>query len=377
MTMLALPSCESEDVEDQNPTTTDTNTDDDTNSDSGDTADDVTLETIDITFFKHLKQAFDLVDQNEIWLGYDMSTQPQYYIYKDANGNPKRGYLVNPQDVPSSATKIVGDNASGLDLYRYDEQITAANTELANGNELYSFDFIVNTKKYYLQKYTDTEVTSNNELSVGVAIHEIFHVYQFNKWPFTENTIQDQNNYPLEQDLLALQILNLYVTGKMPTETNTDNIQKYLEMYVAIRSKEIETDTSTEQFVKNMANEQEKGEGTAFYVERITGSQIESAYVADFSDVGILDFIDGSANEVRNFFAFGIWYKSGGSVIHMLKSLNVANIETQIESGKTPFDIANEYTNLTQAQKAARLQEAKDEFNWNSIYTQAGQLSSL
>ena len=201
----------------------------------------------------------------------------------------------------------------------------------------------------------------------------MFHVYQ-NNWTSVTGALQDEANYPINKDLLALQLLTSEISKKMPNETDADQIQKYLEMYVAIRTKEMEIDPSSQLLVKNMANSQEHTEGTAKYVEAIVSLNTISGFTIDFG--GQESSTIQSNSSVREHFAFGIWYDTGAAVTYMLEKKGL-DFEADAEDGMTLYDIAKSTVNLTQAQLDTKLQDAKNEFDWSAIETEAQRLVDL
>ena len=160
----------------------------------------------------------------------------------------------------------------------------------------------------------------------------------------------------------------------MPTLTNKSEIKEYLKMYVAIRNKEMSIDPTPNAMVKNMANEQEKGEGTAKFIEVMNSYKIIPDYSTAFGIDNFSSF--QTKKDMRSYFAFGIWYDTGAAVSHMLKNQE-AEIEEQIKAGKTLFGIAKPHLNLSTAQEAAALQAAKSEFNWANIEAEALRLTQL
>ena len=63
------------------------------------------VQNIDKTFLAQIKKSAQEFDKNTIWKGYDFSSQPMYFIYRDANKKPLRGYLINPKKEISGAEK--------------------------------------------------------------------------------------------------------------------------------------------------------------------------------------------------------------------------------------------------------------------------------
>ncbi len=358
-----ISSCSSDDDAVPNPNAVDSNTPDVT-----------TVQNIDKELFGLLKKAGDEFDKNEIWKGYTFSATPMYFIYRDANKKPLRAFLIAPGKMIKEAIKINDKDNQGLDVYRYDNAMIKANNAIKGGNDAFDFDFIIDGIKFYTQIYTDNEVKDKIDNSMHLATHEVFHKYQFAKWELILGSVQSEENYPITEELLALQILTTKIAEKMPKETNKATIKKYLEMYVAIRNKEIAIDVSPEKYVKNMANAQEHGEGTAKYIETMVSYKIIPDFKEQFIGMALEDIED--KEEVRENFAWNIWYDTGAAVCYMLINQGV-EIAKDVESGKTVYDIAKKHVNLSSSDMVLRLEQAKNEFNWVEIQNEAKRLSRL
>lgn len=331
----------------------------------------VSVTDTDRTLFKQVKQAGDIYDQNTIWNGFDFSKRGMYYVWRDASGEAARGYVINAHQEISGATKIEGDQAEGLSVYRYDAPLAAAQSSLKSGNDAFEFTFNINGGKYYLQAYTDASVMDNANGAILLATHEMFHVFQESWVSFG---IQDEHNYPINKDLLALQMLTARIAEKFPAETDKAVIRKYLQMYVAIREQEMSLDPSADKLVENMANAQENFEGTARYVEYEMAKQVLSGFNRPFSQEDFSSI--STADEVRQTFAFGIWYGTGSAVTYMIDNLT-DNIETECIKGVSLYDQASSLLNMSTSEKATALEAAKGEFNWTNITAEAERLAKL
>lgn len=331
------------------------------------------LEEIDKTFVAHIKHAEDETAKNTIWRGYDYSTFPQYFIYRDKNKQTKRGLLINPHKTISGATRITDATAKDVAVFRYDAEMAKLSDDLKKGNDLFTFSYKVSGSGYYGQVYDDEGIAYNGSSSIELAVHEVFHKYQ-DKWKSASGHVQDEANYPINNQLLPLQLLTMEIAKRLPAETNQATLDDYLAMYVAIRSEEIKLDTSPKKLVKNMANWQENYEGTAKYVEYMVSKDLFSDFAKSFEVTSTESM--KTKSDMRGYFAWGIWYYTGASVTHLLKSKGV-NVEAAVEEGKTLYDLASETLNLTDAQKAVALQKAKDVFGWSNLVTESNRLLAL
>lgn len=327
---------------------------------------------IDRTFFKQIKEAGDIYDKNEIWNGYDFSKRTMYYIFKDANGKPQKGFLINPHREVSGAIKVEGDLAEGLTVYQYDAVIDDAEATLKKGNGEYDFDYVIDGGKYYLQSYTDASITDILNGSIVLSAHEQFHQYQFDHW--THFGKQDEDNYPLTADLIALQILTMKIAEKLPAEQDQNKIREYLKMYVAIRDQEMEFDPSADKLVRNMANAQETFEGSARFIEYSAANEIINGFDPQFSSGGTSSL--STKSDVRFQFAFGIWYGTGAATAYMISTLT-NNIESETAKGISFYDQAVSLLDLNDTEKESALNAAKTEFNWTEISAEASRLMAL
>jgi len=318
-------------------------------------------EAIGETLFEHLKFANE--QSETIWKGYDYSSFPKYFILQeDEDSEPQLGYLVDPGEEIEGADKIPDDKSHGLNVFRFDEKIKDANRQLGRGNKFFDFEYEIGSHNHYLQIFNEKEVAFG--LTSEIAIHEVFHIFQFAEWELPDGFIQDFDNYPINSDLLPLQMLLTEIARKMPKEIDKDNIKKYLSMYIAIRSKEMALDPTEKELVRNMANPQETGEGTAKYVDYSFSSQLFSRMdsYAQFDDFKVITSKDHS----RYFFGWGIWYETGAAVTYMLKQLGVP-LEEELKTGKTLYEVAENLLNLSDEEKESFLAQAKTEFEFDSI----------
>ncbi|OJJ21313.1 hypothetical protein BKI52_12175 [marine bacterium AO1-C] len=329
----------------------------------------------DKVFFAQLKKAGDEFAKGDIWQGYNFDKMPMYFIYRDADGTPTRGYVVNPAQVIFGAEKLSDAEGQGLNIYRYDLKMVHANNQLKAGNDFFDFYYNIDGVDYYLQAYDDEQIA--NDWAITFAVHECFHIFQRADWNPNPGIIFDRENYPLNADLLSYQLLLLKIAEKMPKETDQTKIRGYLEMYVALREEEMKIDPTSAKLVTFMANNQEEREGTARYIEHLIKSRILPNYTTNrpsFSSINLAQLT--IQQQVRQAFGFSIWYGTGAAVIYMLANQGV-DIEAQIQSNKNVYEVAVDHLNLTDAQKTAALNQAKVEFDWANIQQEAARLMAL
>jgi len=333
-------------------------------------------ETVDESFFERLNKVGEEYKKNDIWKGYDFASMPQYLIYTtgaEGKETAVRAFLLNPPKPIEDAKELQAKENKGLKVYRYDKVMEQGLDVLKKGNGFYDFDFVIEGQKFYLQLYKDNHAQGHED--VALNIHENFHSFQ-NSWDFVPGFLQDQANYPLTKDLIALQLLTLQVLKGLPQDAlSKDKAMDLVKQYVAIRSREITLDPSATKLVKNMANFQEHGEGSAKYIElRALREGLDSTdnFIPEFSGYGS----ETTAQELRFSFAFGIWYDTGAAITYLLDILDV-NIESEYAKGKTPFDVAENLVKLSDSEKAIALEKAQSQNDWISIQATAEELVKL
>lgn len=327
-----------------------------------------TSEAIDQTFFKQIKGFGDILAENKIWNGYAYNAVPQYVIYVSGS-KAVRGFLINPGTPPSGATKLGDSENEGLNVYRYDSQMQEAYNVLfgTDGNQAFDFNFAVGNEKFYIQIYNDDETNAPHQ-GVDLSVHENFHAYQ-NNWQEIQSWVQQTPDFPVTQELVELQILCAEIFRGLPnTTTDAATARRLLSQYVAIRSRELAIDPSPGKLIRNMELPQEWSEGTAKYLEVMVHRQ-HFGTDTKIMDYTLLDIPPQSMKELKESTSFNILYNTGGAAIWLMRELGVT-IE-DMEQGKTPYDVASAYLNLSQSELDAALDEAKKHSRWGEIQTTA------
>ena len=325
-----------------------------------------TPNNIDQKLFKQLKYVND--NSDKIWPGYDFSSYPKYFVFEDSLEDPplRRGYLFDPKREVTDAKKIADEYNQGANVYRYDKAIEQASSALQR--QLFDMRFNIDDEDYYMQAYNKDQVEGKGiHNAAELPAHELFHMFQYDVWKHDLTLYrQDADKYPITLELLPLQLMVREIAKKMPREKNPEAIDKYLSMYVAIRSEAMALDPTPEKMVENMANSQERLEGSAKYLEHYLGKEIFTA--SDFTSFySGPDYTSLSSKEsVKQFFAWGIWYYTGAGVVYMLKQKGVNDLEDQLKNGKTLYQIAEALLNLSAEEKEMFLEQAKTEFDYTA-----------
>jgi len=346
--------------------------------------------TIDKQLFVQIKAAADVFKTDEIWDGYKLADYPIYLIHKKKSGAVDKGFIINPLSNVTNASKVSSEDAKGLDVYRYDEQIQEAISLLnsSDGNGLYKFDFEIDgEKKYYLQVYTDQEVVNGenklivpsdvfdqnayNFSAIGFIIHECFHIYQ-DSW---DNPSSLTSAWPTKEEL-ELRILTHEIFKDFPNGAIDINLLKTkLKQYIAIREKELEI--ASEEHKETLLAE--LSEGTAKFIESMAVRKIFPNRANEpFELVSTsLDSNYKFKNQEQFLFILDqLHYDIGSSVCYGISKIDKKSLK-EIESGKTPFQIIKGIMNLKKEEINKNFEAAKASANWKSIQNKAAKWSQL
>lgn len=235
---------------------------------------------VDLELFKQLKGHVDYYAKGEFYTDFVLGEYPMYLIQTDGGtfsntGDPIKGFIFNPKEVLPEMKRLGNNESYGLNIYRYDDIVKKATQDLIAGNGLFKFGYTINNKKgYYLQTYGEAMVLgSNNSSAITTISHEAFHDMhqdhglQNPNWVRSEEWTQDRYNFPFTKELVELQILVSEIFIDFPNVTDKEILRDKLKQYVAIRSKELELDTSEKQLIRNMSLVQERIEGGAYLAE--------------------------------------------------------------------------------------------------------------
>jgi len=342
---------------------------------------------IDRAFFKQVKGFADIYDKKEIIDDFIFGEHPMYYIQTVGGdffktGNAIKGFVINPQSQIEGAQKLGANESFGLNIYRLDSFMKEAESKLKspNGNGFFS-SFSFNGKgKYYLQKYSKNSVTGINKTSdITTAVHEAFHIlHQSNgaqnpNWEFSFNWTQDTKNFPFTKEIVELQMLTSEIFKEFPNITDKNIIRKKMKQYIAIASKELEIDPSQQKLIKNMALEQERIEGGAYYIESMAKHEFFNLKESFWGNLYGIPIKAKSKNKLKKILSFGFFYESGASVMYGINFLDKS--KTAKYNSKTPFEIISEMIPMTAAEKADALNEAKVSVNWKLIQEKTVELT--
>ena len=297
---------------------------------------------VDERMILDIKKSMDYLEKSQIWKGFDYKSEPHYMVRVDSKGNPETAFIINPKSKIDGAQKLGLNESLGLNIYKYESQMHTANDKI--GTVGYYFDYIINGDKYYAQTYSiqDTMVT-NSQLSFSkLAVHEVFHSYQVNKFknlPWCAQYLDSEYNskYPFKENILVRQVAQLDLFKGLPTKLSKAEATELLKRYVALKYDEMRVDDTPEKMAKNMGLCQERGDGTAQNVETMIGKYAHKNNDDNFVS-GIDPHVDNfDAKTAKMFFRWGIFYSTGGAATWLLDELGYDI--TQLEQ-TTPYHAA-------------------------------------
>lgn len=334
---------------------------------------------VDRRLFEQLRDLEKALAGNKIWKGYSYQAYPQYLVHRNAANQLDRGFLINPVRIPPSAIRLSRKESMGLDVWRYDGHLAKADVALFGpfGNELFEFDLLIGNVEHYLQVYTDDLSRDSDDptQTVSFSVHENFHRYQ-NKWEWVPEAQQDFRNFPVQQNLLELQILCQEITKNLPQEQLTKKQSRdLLEQYLAIRTEEMNLDPTAGRLIKNHELYQEQMEGSARYIETMASLAVfhRDSFPSTFG-YSLFEFYVASKEDVRGIVGQTVYYGTGASAIYLLDQLGYP-IE-EMEQGKTPYDLAKKYLALSPQQMRQALARAKSIPDWVAIQKLAAEWAS-
>jgi len=342
----------------------------------------------DQELFKQIKGHADFYKKGTCFEDFVFGEYPLYLVqvegsvFNGTNLKALKGYVLNPSTVTSEMKKLGSNESYGLNVYRFDPPMQDALNELKGGNGVFSFNYEINGDNiYYLQIYNKENTAGFNKTnSISTITHEAFHDMHQTRgpqnpdWSFSRGWIQDTENFPFTRELVELQILVSEIFIDYPNITDQELISKKLKQYLAIRSKEMEIDPSSRELIKNMALQQERIEGGAYYAEMCGKRDYFKEDYKFFGFVYGIPLEAKSRDELKGMLNFGNFYSVGASVLYSLTMLDKERVK-QYDS-KTPFQMASELFPLTAQEKAAALEEAKASVNWQAIQDKAAEFTA-
>jgi len=319
----------------------------------------------DRDLFSQIKVLSEAIITNQIWNGFNLEKQRVYMIYLNEHDEPVRSFILNPHRRFESSYEIFKSDSYGMNIFVCDKikEEMPQTASIINGYpnvpncELYG-------KTYIPIKYNNTDIKNHysSTLVMESAFMSQLSIYGNSFANITGQTIEGLD-YTLNDDFIALQLLSIFVTEPMPQITNPDEIRETLAMYVSIRSKQIELDTSKGHFIINVANKLEGPKGAIRYISTMSNNLAYNLKLP-FINLDLYELKDKIKNDpegIKDYLIRDIWDNTGASAIYCLKFLGV-DVETEIKNGKTPFEIADQYLSLSTEEKEMYIIRAKKIF---------------
>ncbi len=169
----------------------------------------------------------------------------------------------------------------------------------------------------------------------------MFHDYQLEHFRDPANYFNELNGYPVNVEQITYKLAVLDLFKSLPKTMTQDEAKTMLKQYIALTQEQINIDTSSKRYAKNMGLGQELFEGSAWYVEVMA---LRNA-LPNFSE---LKFVDSYAfttqyqnrESVESQFGWGYFYPSGAAAIYALKAAGYDIL--QLQKGVTPFEAAKQ-----------------------------------
>lgn len=212
------------------------------------------LDATDIALFEQLQwiaaqEAGGLLwDEPANGREYRVIGMPIYFVRRDEQGQPMRGYLVNFPAAPSGASAIAHPAVVGLGpVHRYDDQMSDLHQ-----SQRFAFGLDVAGRPTFTMSYTTPELDptphTNTSLPYSrlddwtrVFVHELFHQYQFYgpdaHWVRVDwgGPGVSWDDYPVTGDNMALSLLERRALLAGRDATTTDERLVVLRRILAIR----------------------------------------------------------------------------------------------------------------------------------------------
>lgn len=302
---------------------------------------------IDSKLFEQLNVSVNALNFQSVWGGYGefLSGTPAYFLRLDEKSStPVTAYLVNPSKVPEEAQKLGVNESGALNIYQYETNMHVFHDVINKGNGVYERQYTFNGAKYYLQVYKPSETFVKGEHqrnTIALAVHEMFHDYQLDHFSDPADYFNELNGYPVNVEQITYKLAVLDLFKSLPKTITQDEAKTMLKQYIALTQEQINIDTSSKRYAKNMGLGQELFEGSAWYVEVMA---LRNA-LPNFSE---LKFVDSYAfttqyqnrESMESQFGWGYFYPSGAAAIYALKAAGYDIL--QLEKGVTPFEAAKQ-----------------------------------
>lgn len=301
-------------------------------------------------------------DSVKIWSAdYRLDKTPLMYVRR-INNKDACAYLINHPKAADLATATLIEPASDgsmPDTYRLNTIPNAAEI-----SKFSNFDFnhdIAGTPtfvmKYNSEKEDSFSAPSGPDWTLFVA-HEGMHNYQSAGGKFKEfNGTQDFENYPLNEDNIALILLEQklfeQILKLILADTDSSGLDVVIRQLISVRESRLKQWSA----VRTHDLYQEQTEGTARYIEHSLGSLLEFDRINLNSFINMLPSVPDE--NIRESLAFGRFYFTGSVLAHILSTKGVTQWQAKVEQGLSPYTILASQYNLDPTALATELVQAK------------------
>ena len=321
---------------------------------------------------------------NSLWPEYDyMSTVPIYYLLED-NGNT-HGYIINPPNpMPDGSITVNAFAGQTLEIVRNDSMLTGALAVLGEFGR-FDFSYFHEGVEYFIlfnrtrdDYFYDIYKNQDDNWGPLVLAHEVFHKYQHDHWTPNEQWIQDIENYPFDNELLAWHLYFYDLMADVHHVESDAEANDYLKTYVAVMTHMQTLDFSDDELVRRMGTYQELNEGSARYVETFAAEQVFFPSIHEDPSHGWRGFLEAATTEieVRIAIAFRLWYHSGAGATHLLSLVN-APIYSAYPQFITPFEVARDQLQLSDQEINDIIAEISSLSSWGDYQQQAATYMQL
>lgn len=322
-----------------------------------------------------------------IWTGFNCLRDYPIYILTGTD----QGIYINPPTSHLTQSEKIAKGIEGfatLNLYRNDEVLALVKQELAGdrffaftqyeGFPLYAYELSQPRTDFY-----SSYKNRNGHFHASIFYHELFHVYQLiknNALFLGNNNQQNVTEYPLTEETLPLLILLFDLMMDAYHQDDPAQQLRYLQYYVSILHGLEQIDPTADKLIRRHGFYQEKIEGSARYIEVFATLEALNNNTVDDPSHGFKTFAENATmfSEVRIVYAFRIFYHTGAGALHLLKTLDHPNLEeSMLIPTNTPYDIAADFVEMSDSERAQALEEAKMAYDWEAILTRAEFLLEL
>ncbi|GAB5401498.1 MAG: hypothetical protein Aureis2KO_30830 [Aureisphaera sp.] len=344
------------------------------------------LSAEELDYVTQLLQAEEAM--NEIWRDFDSFRSSPIFVVT----GEEEGFYINPPDTQIAVNRPITYEIDGLNsipLYRNDLVRTYVQQNISSllgygfpnyaGNDMFAFDTTHDIGDYFYAQYKDRD----GFYDVSVFYHELFHLYQSENadgYFGDEEYVQSLNRYPLTTETFPYILLLFDVMIDAHLAQTPEDQTRLLEYYVAIQYHLESIDPTEDDLIRNHGFFLEKLEGAPRYVEvfgtfySLNNDTVEdpthgfSQYAAEIT----------ARTEVRLLYARRMFYHTGAGAIHLMNSLGFEGLDDAfLVPSNTPYDIARDFLQMTDAEREAALESAKVDYPWQAYLERSEYLLSL